>query len=164
MKKFIYKILVLVKTILLFPKEVTNYFTIGKHLTNNTHTSISPSLLLAFQYHKNFSGKEELHTILNNYFKNIFQLELQHGWLNVLEKNSYNRPHFHSGTNINFSGVYYLSNNNNNINLTKDGETFEIKPKLFEYLIFPHHLIHYVLPEDRNEKRICYAFNLERVI
>ena len=128
------------------------------------HSENNISSVNGFQYHKNFSGKEELHTILNNYFKNIFQLELQHGWLNVLEKNSYNRPHFHSGTNINFSGVYYLSNNNNNINLTKDGETFEIKPKLFEYLIFPHHLIHYVLPEDRNEKRICYAFNLERVI
>ena len=43
----------------MFPKEVTNYFTIGKHLTNNTHTSISPSLLLAFQYNnKAFRRKD----------------------------------------------------------------------------------------------------------
>lgn len=116
-----------------------------------------------FQFHENFSGKEELNNILNNYFSNVFRIKIQHGWLNVLGKNSYNQPHYHLGENINFSGVYYLSNNNNNITLTKDGEIFEIKPKLFEYLIFPHHLIHYVLPEDRNEKRICYAFNLEKI-
>lgn len=42
-----------------FPREVINYFTIGKHLTNNTHSKISPSLLLAFQYQKNeFSRKD----------------------------------------------------------------------------------------------------------
>lgn len=43
----------------MFPREVVNYFFIGKHLTNNTHTRISTSLLLAFQYEKNeFSRKD----------------------------------------------------------------------------------------------------------
>ena len=50
MKKFIYKILVLIKKVVLFPREVANYFSIGKHLANNTHTQISTALLLAFQY------------------------------------------------------------------------------------------------------------------
>lgn len=59
MKKFIYKILVHIKGILLFPREVVNYFSIGKHLTNNTHIRISPALLLAFQYEKKeFSRKD----------------------------------------------------------------------------------------------------------
>ena len=34
------------------------------------------------------------------------------------------------------------------------------KPKLFDFIIFPDDLVHYVLPEKRNKKRICYAFNL----
>tara|TARA_R110000744_G_scaffold347010_1_gene452568 strand:+ start:47 stop:538 length:492 start_codon:yes stop_codon:yes gene_type:complete len=122
------------------------------------------SCIQGFQSHKEFKGKQELHSILDNYFKNIFALKLQSGWLNVLGPNSHNKPHSHNGNNISHSGVFYLSDNNNNITFSKNGDIFEIKPKLFEYLIFPNDLIHYVLPENRNEKRICYAFNLEKVI
>ena len=46
---------------------------------------------------------------------------------------------------------------------SKGSEVFEIRPKLFDYLIFPFDLLHYVLPEKRKEKRICYAFNLTAV-
>jgi hypothetical protein len=122
------------------------------------------SCVEGFQFHQEFYGKKELNTILNNYFSNIFNLKLQDGWLNVLGPNSHNKPHSHNGNNISHSGVFYLSDNNNNITFSKNGDIFEIKPKLFEYLIFPNDLIHYVLPENRNEKRICYAFNIERII
>ncbi|WP_400076774.1 ParB N-terminal domain-containing protein [Winogradskyella sp. R77965] len=59
MKKLIYKILARLKKIVLFPREVVNYFSIGKHLVNNTHSKVSPALLLAFQYEDNeFSRKD----------------------------------------------------------------------------------------------------------
>ena len=45
----------------------------------------------------------------------------------------------------------------------KDYNYFKIEPKLFDYLLFPHDLIHYVLPEERSQKRICYAFNLKNL-
>lgn len=122
------------------------------------------SCIQGFQSHQEFKGKQELHKILNNYFENIFKLKIQDGWLNILGSNSYNKPHSHSGENISHSGVFYLSDNNNNITFSKNGEIFDVKPKLFEYLIFPHDIIHYVLPENRAHKRACYAFNLERVI
>ena len=57
----------------------------------------------------------------------------------------------------------YLSSENNNIILAREDQTFEIKPKLFDFIIFPYNLVHYVLPEERNEKRICYAFNLTKL-
>ncbi|MFK7833707.1 MAG: ParB N-terminal domain-containing protein [Winogradskyella sp.] len=60
MKKFIYKILLQIIGILLFPREVVNYFTIGKQLTNNTHSRMSPALLLAFQYEKNEFGRKDV--------------------------------------------------------------------------------------------------------
>ena len=76
---------------------------------------------------------------------------------------SYNRPHSHDGDDITHSGVFYLSHENNNIYFCRDSDTFEIKPKIFDLLIFPYNLLHYVLPEKRTEKRICFAFNLESV-
>jgi hypothetical protein len=120
------------------------------------------SCVKGFQLHEDFDGKKELNTILDNYFSTTFHLSIQHGWLNVLGKNSYNKPHSHNGDNISHSGVFYLSSQNNNITLSKNGEVFEIQPKLFDYLIFPHNLLHYVLPENRIEKRICYSFNLQK--
>jgi hypothetical protein len=57
--------------------------------------------------------------------------------------------------------VFYLSNENNNIIFTRDNETFSFQPTIFDFLIFPYNLVHYVLPEKRKEKRICYAFNLK---
>ena len=67
------------------------------------------------------------------------------------------------GNNVSHSAILYLSNENNNINFTKDSNVFEIKPKMFDLLIFPCDLLHYVLPEKRNEKRISYAMNLSVV-
>ena len=96
------------------------------------------SCVNGFQYHEDFNGKKELNKIIN-------------------------KPHCHSSDNTVMAAVLYLSNENNNITFTRCGEVFEIKPKLFDYLIFPENLLHYVLPEQRTEKRICYAFNLKQI-
>ena len=118
------------------------------------------SCITGSQFHGNFDGKKELNNVLDNYLGNFLQLKIQHGWLNILGDKSYNIPHSHTGNNIQKSGVFYLSHENNNLNFAKDSQNFEIKPELFDILIFPFHLTHYVLPENRPEKRICYAFNL----
>tara|TARA_R110000772_G_scaffold198876_1_gene309555 strand:- start:635 stop:1117 length:483 start_codon:yes stop_codon:yes gene_type:complete len=118
------------------------------------------SCVNGFQYHENFNGKKELDKIINKHIFNIYNLKIIHGWLNVLKNQSYNKPHVHLADYIKMAGVLYLSNENNNINFARDNNIFEIKPKLFDCLIFPNNLLHYVLPEQRAEKRICYAFNL----
>jgi|TARA_R100001086_G_scaffold27723_2_gene12841 hypothetical protein len=121
------------------------------------------SCVNGFQFHQDFDGKKEMNEVLNKTFMNINNSYIDYGWLNVLGNNSYNIPHSHPTESGRFSGVYYLSSGNNNIIFTKDGETFDIQPKLFDFLIFPYDLVHYVLPENREEKRICYAFNLNNV-
>tara|TARA_R100001086_G_C11706559_1_gene222912 strand:- start:120 stop:620 length:501 start_codon:yes stop_codon:yes gene_type:complete len=122
------------------------------------------SCVNGFQTHENFDGKEELNNTLDIFFKNNFNFKIiDSGWLNVLENKSYNLPHNHLDKAIAKAGVFYLTNNNNNITFTRGSEIFEIRPKIFEYLIFPHDLIHYVLAEDRLEKRISYSFNLKDV-
>ena len=117
----------------------------------------------SIQTHDNFDGKNELNEELNLHLKNYFKLFIDHGWLNVLGNNSLNVPHKHLGGDVDFAGVLYLSAENNNITFLKEDNIFELKPKLFDYLIFPNDLVHYVLPEERNEKRICYAFNLTKL-
>ena len=129
---------------------------------NYKETETSVSCRQGFQFHGDFNGKKELNEHLDIYLNNVFKIKILNGWLNVLGNNSYNVPHLHIGNEIILSGVFYLSNGNN-INFTKDGNIFELQPKIFDYLIFPHNLIHYVLPEKRNEKRICYAFNLTQI-
>jgi len=132
-----------------------NSFVENKYKENNTLSCVK-----GFQFHENFNGKKELNNYLSTFLKNTFCLELDNTWLNVLGDHSYNKPHYHPGTTATHSGVYYLSNENNVITFVKGSETFEIKPKIFDLLIFPNNLVHYVLAEKRLEKRISYAFNL----
>ena len=116
-----------------------------------------------FQFHENFEGKKEMDQILNKFLTNTCNSYILNSWLNILGNYSYNTPHSHIGDGIGLSGVFYLSNDNNNINFTKDGHVFSLEPKLFDILIFPYNLVHYVLPEKRKIKRICHAFNLVKI-
>tara|TARA_R110000737_G_C14342891_1_gene443647 strand:- start:64 stop:558 length:495 start_codon:yes stop_codon:yes gene_type:complete len=121
------------------------------------------SCVKGFQFHKDFKGKKELDSILDNYMMITHRLKINHSWLNVLGNDSLNLPHKHEGNDVIYSAAYYLSNDNSIITFVKDDEIFEIKPKMFDLLIFPHNLVHYVLPGKKSDKRICYSFNLEKI-
>ena len=133
-------------------------FVENKYKEDNTVSCVK-----GFQFHKNFNGKEELDNFLIIYLRNNFHLQIIYSWLNVLGSDSRNEPHKHSGEGTMFSAGFYLSNVNNKIVFVKDDKTFEIEPKIFDLLIFPYDLVHYVLPEKRSDKRICYAFNLKQI-
>lgn len=134
-----------------------------KFVEENYKQEDTISCVKGFQYHNDFNGKKELDNFINNYLGNVHKLNIKYSWLNVLDNESYNTPHSHVGDHVTHAGVLYLSNTSNNIHFARDSDTFEIKPKLFDYLVFPFNLLHYVLPEKRSEKRICYAFNLTDV-
>ena len=116
-----------------------------------------------FQEHENFDGKEELNEILNTFLRIHFKQEIEHGWLNVLNKNGDNAPHQHLGDNVINSGVLYLSNNNSAITFMRDTQIFSFYPKLFNLLIFPKELIHQVSPHLTDEVRISYGINLRNI-
>jgi len=147
------------------PIEINLHKKIISFVEKNYKENDKISCVKGFQYHGDFEGKKELVKNLNTYLNNNFKKEIinENGWLNVLGNESYNIPHSHSGNSISHSGVFYLSQENNNIHFARDSDTFEIKPTLFDLLIFPYHLLHYVLPENRIEKRICFAFNLKDI-
>jgi len=112
-----------------------------------------------YQEHEDFDGKKELDEQLEQFFQMHFNCTIQHGWLNALEGRAYNQPHSHTGD---MSAVLYLSKDNNNITFARDNLTQEFKPNLFDLLIFPAELIHYVLPTENTQRRISYALNLGR--
>ena len=91
------------------------------------------SCVNGFQTHDNFDGKNELNKELNLHLKNYFKVSIHHGWLNILGNNSLNVPHKHLSPNVQYAGVLYLSSENNNITFI------------------------------REEKRICYAFNMSQL-
>jgi len=142
------------------PLDIDIHKKIISFVENEYREEDTVSCRRGFQFHGNFNGKKELDFFLDKYLRKTFSLEIIYSWLNVLGSNSYNNPHRHSGDNIRSSAVYYLSNINNVITFVKDDKTFEIEPKMFDLLIFPDNLSHYVLPEKRLEKRICYSFNM----
>jgi len=58
LKKAIYKILVLIKRLLLFPKQAITLYHSGKQLGNNVQLKMDVALLLAFQYDNEFARKD----------------------------------------------------------------------------------------------------------
>jgi len=145
------------------PLDINTHKKIILFIENKYEENDTISCVKGFQFHKDFNGKKELDNLLNKYLRKNFNLEINYAWLNVLGNDSHNKPHFHPGNDVRYSGVYYLSSENNSITFTKHDEIFEIKPKMFDLLIFPFDLIHYVLPTQRSQKRICYAFNLQTI-
>jgi len=148
----------------ILPLDIDIHKKITSFVENEYKEENTVSCTKGFQFHGDFNGKKELDFFLNQYLINTFSYEINYSWLNVLGNNSYNKPHSHPGNVVDLSAVYYLSNNNNNITFVKEGNFFELKPKIFDLLIFPYNLVHYVLPEERLEKRICYAFNMSKII
>ncbi len=116
-----------------------------------------------FQEHGNFDGKEELDDILNTFLRLHFKQEIDHSWLNVLNKNGDNVPHVHLGDKIVSSGVFYLSRNNSAITFMRNEDIFSFYPKLFNLLIFPKKLIHQVSPHLTDELRISYSINMRSI-
>ena len=125
----------------------------------NNKTENYISVRGGFQEHNNFDGKEELDEIINSFLRLHMKEKILHGWLNILNKNGDNLPHRHTGNNIKSSAVLYLTNNNSTITFMRDSQVFSIYPKLFDFLIFPHDLIHQVSPHLNDEIRISYAIN-----
>jgi len=138
-------------------KKIKNWCEENKKNTNFI------SVRNGFQEHENFDGKEELNEILNTFLRIHFKQEIEHGWLNVLNKNGDNAPHQHLGDNVINSGVLYLSNNNSAITFMRDTQIFSFYPKLFNLLIFPKELIHQVSPHLTDEVRISYGINLRNI-
>ena len=101
-------------------------------------------------------------------------------WFNINKKGNYNQAHAHSGF---ISGVFYVKTNPNSGQIVfrhpsqlhpyfmKDIEVNEYHPSIAnewffdpadcDLYLFPSYLEHYVLPNNTDEDRISFAFNID---
>ena len=119
------------------------------------------------------------------FFENLFSLKKEYAlkliniWANINNHTHMNRPHDHPRMIL--SGVYYITappksgelrfmipnpadfDTINKIvdtwNVYNSGEVF-FKPEPSKLIIFPGHLLHYVLPNQTKKSRISLSFNI----
>ena len=110
--------------------------------------------------------------------KKINEFEIKKSWIVRQFENEYNPIHYHSG---HISGVGYLKlpndfgktfqqnkkNKNGQISFIHGNRMFNsssihtIKPKVGEFWLFPHYLMHTVYPFYGNEERRSVSFNAD---
>lgn len=103
-------------------------------------------------------------------------------WYNINKKGNYNNAHSHSGF---ISGIFYVKTNSDSGNITfrhpaqlhpyfmKNVVVEEYHPAIAnewffqpednDLFLFPSYLEHYVLPNNSDEDRISFAFNIDIV-
>jgi uncharacterized protein (TIGR02466 family) len=104
-------------------------------------------------------------------------LHVDNAWVNINDKTNWNRPHTHDGSLL--SGVFYLTDNNSDIEFIKDPDintyfqenifskrdtelsfrSFRYTPIKGELYIFPSWLRHSVHPSESNSERVSISFN-----
>ena len=128
----------------------------------------------AFEWNKfHPQGKEYIESIASNCIDETIKGDSW--WYNINPKGTWNTPHCHPG--VEFALVLYLTdsdgllklmnpftmrmdNNQNVLRLLNRGSHTAIDAKKGDILIFPGDLLHYVIPNPREEDRISISVNL----
>lgn len=104
-------------------------------------------------------------------------LHVDNAWININDKTNWNKPHTHNGSLL--SGVFYLTDNNSDIEFIKDPDintyfqenihskrntelsfnSFRYTPNKGQLFIFPSWLRHSVYPSESNSERVSISFN-----
>ena len=123
------------------------------------------------QFHPD--GIEYINKILSNTFKplrygNVLKYDgkyqIQNWWYNINSKGDSNIAHAHPSSD--YALVWYLTDNERklvliNPNQKQDqSECFTPDANKGDILIFPADIIHFVLPNDKKDDRICISMNI----
>tara|TARA_B100000131_G_C18031985_1_gene578841 strand:- start:696 stop:1208 length:513 start_codon:yes stop_codon:yes gene_type:complete len=87
-------------------------------------------------------------------------------WYNINGKGHWNAPHTHPK--CDYALVWYLTDSNGLLNLltpfpqrvADKGDNITINGKKGDIVIFPSDIIHFVLPNPKDEDRVCISMNL----
>ena len=109
-------------------------------------------------------GKEYIDKVVGDIFNEIKVIKW---WYNINGKGSWNLPHSHSGSDL--ALVLYLTDTDNLLTFINpfsqrrlnEVAGFHPKTKKGDILIFPADLLHYVMPNPREEDRISISMNLQ---
>ena len=107
-------------------------------------------------------GIEYVNKILGNIFEDF---RVQSWWYNINSKGDSNNPHTHPASD--YALVWYLTDSNEKLVLinpiqrllSQEGYAYPYANK-GDVLIFPADIMHYVLPNDKEDDRICISMNI----
>jgi len=105
-------------------------------------------------------GIEYVNKILGDIFENF---RVQTWWYNINSKGDFNKPHIHAASD--YALVWYLTDNEEKLVLMNPSQrinSHDIMPPCLkgDILIFPADIMHYVLPNDKEDDRICISMNI----
>ena len=109
-------------------------------------------------------GKEYVDSIVGNIFENF---KVKEWWYNINGQGHWNLPHTHP--NSDYALVFYVTDsdgllrfmNPQQMRLEVHDAYRSLNAKKGDILIFPSDLVHYVMPNPREEDRISISMNLQ---
>ena len=114
-------------------------------------------------------GKDIIEKAIRECDKSVFtNFKVQGWWYNINGKGHWNRPHTHPKCDI--AAVLYLTDSDGLLHLLnpfpqrrvdRKGDHVGIKANKGDILIFPSDLVHFVMPNQREEDRISISMNLQ---
>ena len=104
---------------------------------------------------------------IENVVGDMFKFKVESWWYNINGQGHWNVPHLHAGTDL--ALVIYLTDTDNLLTFINPFSQrklnnvtgFQPKTKKGDIIIFPADLLHYVMPNPREEDRISISMNLQ---
>ena len=107
-------------------------------------------------------GIEYVNKVLGDIFEDF---RVQSWWYNINSKGDLNNPHTHPASD--YALVWYLTDSNEKLvlinpiqRLLSQEQTASHYANKGDVLIFPADIMHYVLPNDKEDDRICISMNI----
>ena len=100
----------------------------------------------------------------------IFKFKVESWWYNINGQGHWNVPHIHAGSDL--ALVLYVTDSDGLLNLmdpnsrrfasvVKHGDHIKVNANKGDIIMFPSDLVHYVMPNQREEDRISISMNLQ---
>ena len=103
----------------------------------------------------------------------IFKFKVESWWYNINGQGHWNVPHIHAGSDL--ALVLYVTDSDGLLNLMSpnpmrlqdsedyggEGDHMRVNANKGDILIFPSDLVHYVMPNPKEEDRISISMNLQ---
>ncbi len=150
-------------------KENTDLYNIEKTGKKSNQGGYQTSQLAWEKFHP--EGIKYIENEVNNIFSPEYSIKISGWWYNINPKGSWNLPHTHTG--IDYALVLYLTDSDNLLTFMtphhnyhsemrlKEPDNQSINAKKGDILIFPGNLVHYVMPNPREEDRVSISMNLQ---
>ena len=148
-------------------KENIHLYQTSKNVGDSNQGGYQTSQFTWKDFHP--AGIEYIENVVNNIFSPKHTVSIAGWWYNINPQGSWNIPHNHVGSNrIDYALVFYVTDSDSLLRFVtphnsrkNEHDYYTVNANKGDILIFPADLIHYVMPNQREEDRISISMNLQ---